>query len=118
MSRSDRERELARARERADLARLRFGNAVHGVLERLTPDRLRAEAIEAATDQFEQAKRDLMHRFRHWPIVLGSVAAGLLALLFWRPARVALRYGLRAVSIATAVKNLWRPSNEQDRSKA
>ena len=114
MARTEQERELARARERADLARLRFGNAVNGVLERITPDRLRAEAIEAATDQFEQAKRDLMQRFRHWPIAIGALAAALLTLIFWRPARVALRYAFRLGSMALTLKGLWRSTDGKD----
>ena len=118
MGRSEQERELARARERADLARLRFSNAVDGVLDRLTPERLRAEAIEAATDQLEQAKRDLMQRFRHWPLALGSLAAailaGVLALIFWRPARVAARYAFRLGSMALTLKGLWRNSDAQN----
>ena len=117
MSKGERERELARARERADLARLRFGNAVNGVLERLTPDRLRSEAIEAAADHLEQAKRDLMQRFRHWPFALGSLAIGLLAFIFWRPARVAVRYVLRLGSIAWTMRDLWRRTDEPNRPK-
>lgn len=115
MSQADKERELARARERADLARLRFTNAVDGVLDRLTPHRLRAEAIEVVTDQFEEAKRDLMARFKHWPVAVAAFGAALVALIFWRPARVAAEYAVRLSSIAWTLRDLWRSKDEQDR---
>jgi len=114
MSKADKERQIARARERADLARMRFGNAVSGVLHRLTPDNLRAEAIEVVSDQLEQAKNDLLKRFKHWPVALGTVAAAALAVLFWRPARVAARYALRAATIAWSMRDLWRPKNGRE----
>jgi hypothetical protein len=109
MSKSDQDRQIARARERADLARLRFSNAVSGVLDRLTPDRLRAEAIEIAADQLEQTRRDLMQRFRYWPVAAASVAAAGVTIAFWRPARVAARYGLQIASFVWSTRNLWRP---------
>lgn len=111
MSKANKEREIAKARERADLARMRFGNAVNGVLQRLTPDNLRAEAIEVVSDQLEQAKNDLLQRFRHWPVALGTVAAAGLAVLFWRPARVAARYVMRAAMLAWSMRDLWRSKN-------
>lgn len=112
MSKADKEREIARARERADFARMRFGNAVSGVLQRLTPDSLRAEAIEVVTDQLEQAKYDLLRRFRHWPVVLATASAAGVAVLFWRPARVAARYALRLASIIWSTRDLWRKMND------
>ena len=99
MSRSDKERELIRARERADLARMRFGNAVTGVLERLTPDNLRAEAIEVVSEQLELAKHDLLKRFRHWPLMVAAIGVAGVAITFWRPARVVAGYAQRAASI-------------------
>jgi hypothetical protein len=112
MSKTDHDREVARARERADLARMRFSNAVSGVLDRLTPDRLRAEAIEVAADQLQQAKHDLLERFRHWPVAAASIGAAGLAIIFWKPARVAARYGLRIASIAWSTRDLWRRKND------
>lgn len=108
MSRDETEREIVRARERADLARLRFGNAVNGVLDRLTPDRLRAEAIEVATDQLALAKQDLMQRFKHAPLAFASLAAGIGALMLWKPARDAGRFAFRLASFAWATRGIWR----------
>ena len=108
MSNDTRDRDIARARERADLARMRFGNAVNGVLARLSPDRLRAEAIEAAADQFQQARRDIMLRFRRWPVVAIPLAAASLAILFWQPARRVARWGVRLASLAWTTRQLWR----------
>jgi len=104
----EREREIARARERADLARMRFGNAVTGVLDKLRPDRLRHELIEVASDQFELAGRDLLKRFRHWPAALGAAGVAALAIIFWKPARVAAGWAVRLASFAWSTRDLWR----------
>jgi hypothetical protein len=114
MSKANKDREIARARERADLARMRFGNAVSGVLQRLTPDNLRAEAIEVVSDQLEQAKQDLLQRFRHWPVAVATIGAAGIALIFWRPARVVARYALRLASIAWSTRDLWRKKNDRE----
>jgi len=114
MSKADKERELNRARERADLARMRFSNAVTGVLERLTPDNLRAEAIEVVSEQLEQAKHDLLKRFRHWPVAVAAIGAAGVAITFWRPARVVARYALRVASIAWSTRDLWRKTNDRE----
>ena len=116
MSKANKEREIARARERADLARMRFGNAVNGVLHRLTPDNLRAEAIEVVSDQLEQAKLDLLQRFRHWPVMVATIGAAGAAVIFWRPARVVARYALRVASIAWSTRDLWRKKNDREKA--
>ncbi len=108
MTTSEERREIARARERADLARLRFGNAVTSALHRVTPDRLKADAIEEAREQINNARRDLMKRFRYWPVALGAVGVGAAALIFWKPARVVAQYGARAVGLAWTGWQLWR----------
>jgi len=102
------ERDIQRARERADLARLRFGNSVTSALHRVTPDRLKQDAIEEAREQLGNARRDLMKRFRYWPVAAGAVGVGILAMIFWTPARVVGRYGARAVGIAWTGWQLWR----------
>jgi hypothetical protein len=116
MSKSDKDREIVRARERADLARMRFSNAVTGVLQRLTPDNLRAEAIEVVSDQLEQAKHDLLRRFRHWPVAAATIGAAGVAVIFWRPARVVARYALRVASIAWSTRDLWRKTNDREKT--
>ncbi len=108
MSKAERERQIARARERADLARLRFGNAIDGVLDRLTPDRLRAEAIEIVADQFEQTRHDLIERFRRWPIAVAAAGVAMAVFTFWSPARVLVRYAMRLASIVWTTRDLWR----------
>jgi hypothetical protein len=103
---------LIEARERADLARMRFGNAFDGVLRRVAPERLRADALDAASGQFETMRRQLLERIRHWPFALGLLAAALLLTIFWRPAR---RLGQRALHLAEfgwAIQRLWRRTNE------
>jgi hypothetical protein len=109
---TDAERQdLAKARERADLARMRFANAFDGVLQRVSPERLRDDAMDAVADQFTQAKRDLLRSLRFWPIAVGALGA-VLAMSFWRPARTAAGYALRLAELALAMKTLRRPKNE------
>ena len=108
MSKSDEQRDIDRARERADLARLRFGNAVNGVLQRLAPERLTADVVEAATDQIQNAKRDLLQKFKHWPVVAASIFLAAAAMAFWRPARVVGSYAFRLASVVLATQKVWR----------
>jgi hypothetical protein len=97
------------ARTRADLARMRFDNALHGTLHRVDPERLMADARLAAQDQVDALKQKLRKRLRNWPYVAVPLIAALGALMFWKPARVLLRYGARAATLAWTYKSLWRP---------
>ncbi len=108
MSKAQRERDLAQARERADLARLRFGNAAQDLIGAFSPDRLKARTFEAASQQFQTARQELMQRLRHWPVLFAGAALGVGALIFWRPGRKAARYALRLGSFAWATRDLWR----------
>jgi len=109
MSGTQSERDIALARERADLARLRFGNATQDLIGAFSPDRLKARTIEAASQQFHNARHDLMRRVRHWPLAFAGGALVVGALIFWRPGRKAARLAMRVGSIAWATRNIWRP---------
>ncbi len=112
MSKSEQHREITRARERADLARLRFSNSVGDIVDRLTPDRLRAEAIEIIADQLERTRSDLLVRFKNWPVAAGAAAAvastAVAVFTFWKPARGLLRYIMRFASVLWTARDLWR----------
>ncbi len=107
MSREEHQRELARARERADLARLRFNNAVDSALDRIAPDRLRRDAVEFAADQVEDAWHEIIGRFPYWPLAAGALGAGVVAMIFWQPARAVARNVLRVFELAWATRELW-----------
>jgi type VI protein secretion system component VasF len=112
MTNHEKQQRIHQARERADLARLRFSNAVDGVLERVAPQRLTADVLDAAGEKLDDARRDLMQRFRYWPVLVGGLVLAAAAMAFWSPARLVGRYVMRIGSFALATQNLWRPKNE------
>jgi hypothetical protein len=109
MKDQDLKQRITDARVRADLARLRFDNAVHATLHRVDPERLVSDARVAAEDQIDLFKQKLRKRLRNWPYVAVPLIAALAALMFWKPARVLLRYGARAATLAWTYRSLWRP---------
>ncbi len=117
MTQDEQRRALARARERADLARMRFGNAVNAALDRISPDRLKQDAIEIATDQIEDTWHAFIKRFPYWPLAAATLGAGIAAIFIWRPARIAVRHAARGVELAWAVRQLWSQSNERGKGR-
>jgi hypothetical protein len=107
MKAAERELEITRARARADLARMRFGNAVNTTLHRLSPDRIKDDVIDAASETLQDAKRDLLKRLRYWPYVIVPMLATLALLFFWRPARALVRHAIQAGSLIWTYRNLW-----------
>jgi hypothetical protein len=99
---------LAHARERADLARMRFGNAFDAVMRRMTPERLGADAVGAASDRFEIALRNLFGKTRYWPLAAGLLLLGAATVTFWRPARTVGRYALQFAQLVWATRQIWR----------
>jgi hypothetical protein len=99
---------LTKSRERADLARLRFANAFEALLKRAAPERLGADALGAAGNQFETVLRDLRKRMRYWPLAIGALLIGLLTILFWRPAKKFGRFAFRLATLAWTTRNIWR----------
>lgn len=117
MSREEQRREIARARARADLARLRFSNAVDDALDRIAPDRLRRDAVEFAADQVEDAWRELVRRFPYWPLALGALGAGVAAMIAWQPARTAARHAVRLIELVWATRQFWSRTNDGEGSR-
>lgn len=109
MTNADQQLKIARAREHADLARMRFENAWNATIRRAAPDRLTSDALSAASNRLDDVKQELLRRIRHWPIALGIVSVGLGLLVFWRPARAAAQYASRLTALAWTYRTLWRP---------
>jgi len=104
---------LHTARERADLARLRFANALRGTRARLSPEHLKDDAIRAVSDRVEAGKNEVRRAIRRHPVVTGVAIAGLGASLFWKPARSVAIYGVRASQFIWLNRNLWRSTNDE-----
>lgn len=113
MSEVDRQVAIVRARARADLARMRFGNDVDGLLGRFDLDRIKADVMEVAGEQLDLAKKDLLARLRHWPFVVGTAVSVLLLVLAWKPALAVLRQATRLIGPAITIWQLW--SSRHDR---
>lgn len=108
MSQHQDQRKIAKARERADLARLRFANSLDGTRRRLSPDRLKADARIAVSDKIQETKDDMRRTVRKHPVMVGTAAVGTLALLFWKPARATALMGLHIAELVWFNRNLWR----------
>jgi hypothetical protein len=103
---------IADARTRADLARMRFSNALDTTIHRVDPERLADDARVAARDQLDNLKQKLRVRLRNWPYIVAPLIAGVALLMFWRPARLLARYAARAGTLAWTYRSLWRPKHD------
>jgi len=92
---------------------MRFIGALDSVRERLRPVHLKADAIDAISDQIESAKEGVRTAIRQHPILTASAAAGGLVLIFWRPVRLVLLYGMRGAWMVWLNRALW--SNRHDK---
>lgn len=108
----DPRRRLADTRERADLARRRFTTALNGTRRRLSPDRLKADALVVAGDKMDEAKRAARQSLRRHPVLAVSAALGGLAIMFWAPARHLALFGTRASQLIWVNRKLWRSKND------
>ena len=112
MSATDQDLRLAKARERATIARLRFINSLQSTQRRLSPDRLKEDAQLAVSDRLDQARTDVKQTIRRHPILAISGVAGILAVLFWMPARTTALLGMRAAQFVWINRRLWRNIND------
>ncbi len=102
-----RQLQIREARERADLARMRFANSLSNARERLSPARLKQDAVVAAGDKVADVRKSVRSQlFRH-PVLAAAAAASGVALLFWKPARKVALVGLRAGRIIWVNRQLW-----------
>jgi hypothetical protein len=108
MSRQRRDAEIAAARERADLARMRLRNAADATRTRLQPSRLKADAAIALSDRFDKALRDLGNLVRKRPFIAAGIVLGLGTSLFWSPARLVARKTARIAWLAWLYRKLWK----------
>lgn len=80
--------DLTLARERAEAARANCRTAIDDVLGWLSPDRLKAEAAMAATQQIDEAKAALRRQIGNHPLIAWSAlaaVAGLATYILRRP---------------------------------
>lgn len=108
MSAPDPRQRLIAARERATVARLRFLNSLQSTQRRLSFDRLKSDALVAAGDKAEQVKQDVKNSVRRHPLIAASAVLGFIAVIFWKPARIAALYGMRGAQLFWLNRSLWR----------
>jgi hypothetical protein len=104
----DPEERLIRARERATIARLRFVSSLQSRQRRLSFDRLKNDAFLAASDKVDEVRNDMQQTLRRHPLIAASGVLGLIAMIFWRPARLAALYGMRGAQLVWLNRRLWR----------
>ncbi len=100
---------LSNARDRANLARLRFVTALDGTRKRVSPARLKDDALLAINDKIDDAKNDARQALRRHPVVTVSAVAGGAAILFWAPARHLALYAARVGQFIWLNRKLWTP---------
>lgn len=98
---------IAKAREQADLARMRFLTQLRGTQQRIAPSRLKDDALVAAGDKVDAVKADLKRSVTQHPVLAAGAAAGSIALLFWKPARRTALVGLRVAQFIWLNRKLW-----------
>jgi len=113
MSEAEERAKLAGARQQADLARLRFVDALRGARDSVSPERLKDDALAAIGDRANAIKNDVRGAIRRHPVLTGATIVGLGASLFWKPARSVAIYGMRASQFIWLNRNLWRSSDDE-----
>lgn len=108
MSRQRKDAEIAVARERADLARMRLRDAADATRTRLQPARLKGDALIALSDRVDKGLRDLGELARKRPFIAAGAFIGLGVALFWPPARRIARKGARIAWLAWIYRKLWK----------
>jgi len=82
---------VAEARRRADVARAEFQNALTAARERISPDRLKRDAVVAVTNRMDDTRAAGVALVRRRPILSVLIGGTLAVLIFWRPARALTR---------------------------
>jgi len=107
MSNSQTRMELIAARQRADGARQRFTAALQIARQRISPASLKEDAVETIHQKTNQAKRRTRSILRRHPVLATVAATGTVALLFWKPVRFMLLYGMRGAWLIWLNRALW-----------
>lgn len=100
--------ELMRARARADEAKAAFHTALEDAKGRIAPTRLKQDVSDAISGKVQQTKTKALNSIDAHPIIATSAAAGAAAIIFWRPARLLIGYGLQATRILWLNGFLWK----------
>ena len=108
MSMLDAEARLLMARQRADHARLAFTGSLEDAKARIAPARLKQDVSDAISGKVQQTKQKVRDTVDAHPVIATTAAAGTAAVIFWRPARLLIAYGLRATRMIWLNRFLWK----------
>ena len=82
---------LMEARARAAAARAEFREALALAKDHFRPERLRDDAVAAASHKIDETRQALRQSARKHPLLLWTIVAALAVLLLRRPARLLTR---------------------------
>jgi hypothetical protein len=99
--------ELRLARQRADLARENFTLSLQKLRDRITPDRIKNDALTAAHDGVQSAKSGAQSAVRRHPWLTAAATISALLLLFWKPARFLTLYAARGAWFVWLNRAIW-----------
>ncbi|MBB5986318.1 hypothetical protein [Sphingobium lignivorans] len=102
MTTPEQRQDVAQARAHADLARLRFSTALGNVRQRISPGRLKDDALTAVGEKVESAKLQARMSIRSHPVLMASARERIrrLAVLETRAHNAALRRAAGADRVA------------------
>ena len=104
----DPEGRLVRARARADQARAAFDTSLQEAKERISPARLKQDVSDAISGRIDKTKAKVRDKVDAHPVIATGLAASAAAIIFWRPARLIIVYGLRATRLIWLNRFLWK----------
>lgn len=99
--------DLSAARQRADEARARFSVALLHLRDRISPGRIKDDAVHAASEKMHRAKENARAAVQRHPFIAVATTIAGLALLFWRPARSMMIYGARGAWFVWLNRAIW-----------
>lgn len=98
---------VASARARADAAKAAFHTSLEEAKGRIAPARLKQDVSDAISGKVQQTKRKVHETVDAHPVIATGAAAGAAAIIFWRPARLLIGFGLRATRMIWLKRFLW-----------
>lgn len=99
--------DLRSARQRANEARAQFSVALANLRDRISPDRIKDDAAQAASEKIQRAKDNARATVQRHPFIAAATTIAGLALFFWRPARSMMIYGARGAWFVWLNRAIW-----------